>query len=213
MAQGRSSFSRICTFPMLAGAAALLLAVLAALMPAHADIYMYQDEEGIMHMTNVPDSNKYKLFMREPRPKPKRGSGSSSGDVRLYDGMISEAAKLYELEVSLIKAVMKVESNFNPNAVSVKGAKGLMQIMPQNYDSLDIRNPFDPRENIMGGVKYLKQLLERYEGRKHLALAAYNCGPDTVDRYRTIPPIDETEQYVKKVLEYYKVYKAKGIST
>ena len=133
--------------------------------------------------------------------------------MRLYDGVIREAAELYELEVSLIKAVMKVESNFNPNAVSVKGAKGLMQIMPQNYDSLDIRNPFDPRENIMGGVKYLKQLLERYEGRKHLALAAYNCGPDTVDRYRTIPPIDETEQYVKKVLEYYKVYKAKGIST
>ncbi|MCX5852499.1 MAG: transglycosylase SLT domain-containing protein [Deltaproteobacteria bacterium] len=213
MAQSRVSFSRICIIPMLAGAAALLLAVLAAPMPAHADIYMYQDEEGIMHMTNVPDSNKYKLFMREPRPKSKRGSGSSSGDVRLYDGMISEAAKLYELEVSLIKAVMKVESNFNPNAVSVKGAKGLMQIMPQNYDSLDIRNPFDPHENIMGGVKYLKQLLERYEGRKHLALAAYNCGPDTVDRYRTIPPIDETEQYVKKVLEYYKVYKAKGIST
>ena len=210
MVQGRS-FSRICVIPMLAGAAALLLVVLATLMPAHADIYMYQDEEGIMHMTNVPDSNKFKLFMREPRPKPKQVS--SSGDVRLYDGMISEAAKLYELEVSLIKAVMKVESNFNPNAVSMKGAKGLMQIMPQNYDSLDIRNPFDPRENIMGGVKYLKQLLERYEGRKHLALAAYNCGPDTVDRYRTIPPIDETEQYVKKVLEYYKVYKAKGIST
>lgn len=212
MAQGRVSFSRICIIPMLAGVAVVLGLYLGAAVNCSADIYIYNDEkEGTIHLTNVPSSSKFKLFIREPRPKPK--GVSSSGDVRLYDGVIREASEIYELEVSLIKAVMKVESNFNPKAVSVKGAKGLMQIMPQNYDSLDIRNPFDPRENIMGGVRYLKQLMDRYEGRLHLALAAYNCGPDTVDRYRTIPPIDETEQYVKRVLEYYKVYKAKGIST
>ena|GEM_PF-2395250 len=122
-----------------------------------------------------------------------------------FDKIIAQAAKKHNVNFLLIKAIIKVESNFNPGAISGKGAKGLMQIMPSNYDSLDINNPFDPTENIMGGTKYLKLLLIKF-GKLELALAAYNAGPNETIKYEGIPPFSETKIYVKKVKKLYNIF-------
>ena len=169
---------------------------------AFADIYMYKDSLGVVHFTNVPTSSKYKLYIKE---KPKKRLHIIS--TKKYDDMIRKAQKKYGVEFPLIKAVIKVESDFNPEAVSKKGAKGLMQIMPDNFKSLAVKDPFNPFQNIMGGALYLQQLLKRYENKLHLVLAAYNAGPEAVDKYKKIPPYEETQNYVKKVMETYSQYK------
>jgi soluble lytic murein transglycosylase-like protein len=120
-----------------------------------------------------------------------------------YTGYVHRAAEKYELEPELIKAVIKTESNGNHRAVSRKGAIGLMQLMPGTANDLNVSNPFNPEENIEGGARYLKQLLERFNGNLTLALAAYNSGPKTVEKYGSVPPILETRQYVKKVFSLY----------
>jgi len=152
-----------------------------------ADIYMYIDSNGILHFSNVPTSSQYRLYIKE-RP----GLGLGTPDPRSFDRIIKEAARTHGLSEPLIKAIIKAESNFNPQAISKKGAKGLMQIMPKNFNSLNIRNPFNPHENIMGGAKYFKQMHTRYNGKLPLALAAYNAGPQSVDKYKSIPPFPET---------------------
>ncbi len=169
---------------------------------ATADIYVYIDHEGTLHFTNTPTSNQYKVYMRETFKKPVSAYQGSS-----YDDVISEAARRHGLSSSLIKALFHVESYFNPKAVSKKGAIGLMQIMPQNLNALNISDPFDPWENLMGGASYLKSMLERFRGELPLALAAYNAGPTAVERYKDIPPYPETEAYVKKVMRYFRHYK------
>ncbi len=171
-------------------------------MNAIADIYMYIDSNGVLHFSNVPTSSQYRLYIKE-RP----GRTIEGGSSRSYDRIIREAAKTHGISEPLLKAIIKAESNFNPRAVSKKGAKGLMQIMPQNFTALNIRNPFNPRENIMGGAKYFKTLHTRYNGRLPLVLAAYNAGPNMVDKYKNIPPFPETQKYVEKVMRYYYVYK------
>jgi soluble lytic murein transglycosylase-like protein len=168
----------------------------------HADIYMYVDPNGVMHFSNIPTSSKYEVYLRERSLKPVR-----SAMAGVYDKYIFEASEKYGVPASLLKAVIRVESNFNPWAVSRKGAKGLMQIMPDNFKMLEIKDPFDPRENIMGGTKYLKKLLNKYRGKQPLALAAYNAGPQAVNRFNRIPPYKETENYVKKVMKFYHIYK------
>ncbi len=169
--------------------------------PAAADIYRYIDKNGVCHFTNVPVSSGYEIFIKE------EPGGEDDGEVYTsdkYDHFILQASRKHGLDFSLIKALIKVESNFNPKAVSRKGAKGLMQIMPENYSALNITDPFSPWENIMGGSCYLKEMLNRFDGNLSLALAAYNAGPGAVDQYnRMIPPYPETEDYVKKVLNYY----------
>jgi len=167
-----------------------------------ADIYMYIDSNGILHFSNVPTSSQYRLYIKE---RPGRGLGDPHPGS--FDRIIREAARTHGLSEPLLKAIIKAESNFNPRAISKKGAKGLMQIMPQNFNSLNIRNPFNPRENIMGGAKYFKQMHTRYNGKLPLALAAYNAGPHMVDKYKNIPPFPETRNYVEKVMKYYYVYK------
>lgn len=110
------------------------------------------------------------------------------------------------MEPSLVKAVIKAESDFDPMTVSSKGAKGLMQLMPETANDMEVENPFSPVENIFGGTRYLSLLLERFKNNKRLALAAYNAGPEVVETYKGVPPYPETRSFIDKVLEYYKQY-------
>jgi soluble lytic murein transglycosylase-like protein len=116
-----------------------------------------------------------------------------------YNEIIEEAAKLYDMDANLIHAVMQAESAFHPYAVSRAGAEGLMQLMPELADEMGVSNAFDPRENIMGGVRYLKRLLDYHNGNLDLALASYNAGPGNVERYGGVPPFRETRSYVKTI--------------
>ena len=179
-----------------------VIIIFASVLPVYADIYMYIDTEGVLHFTNTPTSSKYKIYIKE---KSRRSSNTHSTDK--YDRLIEEASKRHGVLFPLIKAVIKAESDFDPRAVSKAGALGLMQIMPQNVNTLKISDPFNPLENIMGGTRYFKQLIDKYEGKLQLALAAYNAGPNMVDYYNGIPPIKETENYVKRVMKYFYLFK------
>lgn len=180
----------------------MVIIIFASVLPVYADIYMYIDTEGVLHFTNTPTSSKYKIYIKE---KSRRSSNTHSTDK--YDRLIEEASKRHGVLFPLIKAVIKAESDFDPRAVSKAGALGLMQIMPQNVNTLKISDPFNPLENIMGGTRYFKQLIDKYEGKLQLALAAYNAGPNMVDYYNGIPPIKETENYVKRVMKYFYLFK------
>ncbi|WP_277752120.1 lytic transglycosylase domain-containing protein [Halobacillus salinus] len=118
------------------------------------------------------------------------------------DTIIQKASERFGVNVDLIRSVVKTESNFDADVVSHAGAQGLMQLMPQTAQGLGVENPFDPEQNVMGGTKYLKQMLDRYDGDSKLALAAYNAGPGNVDKYGGVPPFQETQHYVKKVLNF-----------
>jgi soluble lytic murein transglycosylase-like protein len=163
-----------------------------------ADIYKYIDSKGVLHFTNVPMASGYELYIKERPGKDPVFSVSNK-----YDNFIKLASKRHDIDFYLVKAMIKVESNFNNWAISKKGAKGLMQIMPDNYKQLKIKDPFNPWENIMGGTKYIKMMMKRFNGKLPLALAAYNAGPNAVDKFDEIPPYRETENYVKKVMKYY----------
>jgi soluble lytic murein transglycosylase len=169
---------------------------------AYADIYLYVDNEGVLHFTNVPTSSDYKTFMPEKIKRTGKWKNNKN-----YDDVIAEAARLHDVSFPLLKALIHVESYFNPKAVSNKGAMGLCQIMPQNLEPLDIGDPFDPWQNVMGGARYLKAMLNRFDGKLSLALAAYNAGPTAVERYNAIPPYPETQNYVEKVMKFFNIYK------
>lgn len=191
-----------------------ILAAAVAVRPAAADIYRHLDEKGVIHFTNVPDGPHFQLYIKEnlPTPAPKtnkvRGRGSSPSRAALYslpqlNGHIETVSQLYGLDPHLIRAVIHAESNFDPFAVSPKGAQGLMQLMPQTARELQVSDVFDPRENIDGGARYLRYLLDIYHQDISLALAAYNAGPEKVNTHRGIPPFPETQNYVQKVLQIY----------
>jgi soluble lytic murein transglycosylase len=169
---------------------------------AQADIYLYVDRHGVLHFTNTPTSSKFKVYMAE-KPKNRKNIYNNAD----YDDVIEEAAKRNDLSPPLLKALIHVESYFNPKAVSKKGALGLMQIMPENLELLNINDPFDPWENIMGGARYFKSMLERFSGQLDLALAAYNAGPTAVEKYNDIPPFPETRRYVDKVMQVFRRYR------
>ncbi len=201
---GDGSNSRGRAEPLYFPVTLVVIFLLVCLFPdiSRGDIYQYIDSEGIVYYTNTPTSSDYLLYIRENlsqvAPEP---------DSMAYDTIIQKAQAKYGIEFSLIKAVIQAESGFDSRAVSKKGAKGLMQIMPDNYKALSVSNPFDPSQNIMGGTRYLKQLLNRYDDKLPLALAAYNAGPGAVDKYRQIPPYPETRNYVQKVMTLYSRYK------
>jgi soluble lytic murein transglycosylase len=184
------------------GALVFVLLTLCVTPRAQADIYLYVDRHGVLHFTNTPTSSKFKVYMAE-KPKYRK----NLYNIAHYDDVINEAAKRNDLSTPLLKALIHVESYFNPKAVSKKGALGLMQIMPENLELLNINDPFDPWENIMGGARYLKSMLERFSGQLDLALAAYNAGPAAVEKYNDIPPFPETQQYVKKVMRTFRIYR------
>jgi soluble lytic murein transglycosylase-like protein len=169
-----------------------------------ADIYKYVDEEGIIHLTNVPTENDipYVLVMKE-----KRVIFELKGDVTRYDDMITRASERYRIDSALVKAIIKAESNFNHRAVSPVGARGLMQLMPATAATLQVQDSFHPENNIDGGVRYLRHLMNLFNGNLPLVLAAYNAGENTVLRYNYhIPPYQETQTYVKRVLDYFRKY-------
>jgi len=158
------------------------------------DIYYYQDSDGVLHFTDMPDSPDYRpYFCFNTGPDVDRGE---------ILGLIRRYCSHYDLDADLVQAVMEVESDFEPRAVSTKGAQGLMQIMPETQQDLGLQDPFDPEANIEAGVRYLKQMLNTFASVE-TALAAYNAGPGNVKRYQGLPPFPETQRYVKRVLSVY----------
>ena len=176
-----------------------------------AGIYRYEDEKGVIHFTNCPRDPKFKLYIRESKEdvgdENHSSSVSSIKDPSQYDSLISELSKKYQVDFALIKAMIRAESGFNPLAVSRKGARGLMQLMPETALRMNVSNIFNPRENVEGGVRYFKYLLSLFNNDLRLSLAAYNAGENVVAELRSIPPYRETVDYVKKVLSYYQSYR------
>jgi len=187
-----------------------LLLILVSVSVAFADIYKYVDENGVICYTDAPLGKKADKVHREKKSaavasssEEKQVSRRTSRDSGDYHAIVHEKASNYNVDPSLIKAVIKTESNWNCHALSKKGAMGLMQLMPSTANDLNVHNPFDPEENIEGGTKYLKYLLEKFNGDLTLALAAYNAGPKKVEKFGYVPPIAETKQYVNRVLSLY----------
>lgn len=177
---------------------------------SHADIYRYVDSKGVIHFSNVPTNPNYRLYMKEERgsrPLLSESKLLSRAKLDRYDPLIQHTARRHGLDHSLVTAVIKVESDFDPGAVSSKGARGLMQLMPGTARELGVRDSFDPWENVEGGVRYLRNLLEFFNGNLPLALAAYNAGREAVLQHGGIPPYPETRQYVEKVLQYYDLFR------
>jgi hypothetical protein len=178
-------------------------------IPSAADALRLIDGEGVVHFTNVPEDPRYRglpgtsgtIAGGRPKSDPPRGS---------YATEIHEISRQYDVDPVLVQAVVRVESAFNPSAVSRKGAGGLMQLMPRTASALGVFDRFDPRENIRGGVRHLRYLLDRYRGNVTMAIAAYNAGEGAVDLHRGIPPYPETEQYVQRVLGQADVSGARG---
>ncbi|HPD61464.1 MAG TPA: transglycosylase SLT domain-containing protein [Thermodesulfobacteriota bacterium] len=173
-------------------------------LSASADIYRYIDEKGTVHFTNVPTDKRYKLYLHSCEGYFR----ATKYDCKIYDPLIREMATKYQVDGDLVRAVIKAESDFNPSAVSPKGAKGIMQLMPETAEDMSVKNIFSPRDNIEGGVKYLRRLLNLFNNDLHLTVAAYNAGENAVIGCNyAIPPYCETQDYVKKVLLYLRDYK------
>ena len=172
--------------------------------PATAQIYSYRDASGMLVLSDsapADPSLPVRTFAAVNTAERLRVTRPVSGAYReLFDELIVKYAEAQGLRVDLVRAVVQVESGYNPRALSVKGAMGLMQLMPDTARLLDVKRPFDPEENIRGGARYLRLLLDRFDGNEELALAAYNAGPEAVGRYgNRIPPYRETRDYVRKV--------------
>jgi soluble lytic murein transglycosylase-like protein len=188
----------------------LLLLTLAA-VPALADIYKYEDESGVLHFTDAPTDRRFKIFMRDIKKDRKLRTTfklSACRNPAEFEPIINACALEFGVDKALVKAVIHAESGYNPNAVSSKGAQGLMQLMPKTAQCLKVSNSFDPTENIRGGVRYLRFLLDTFKGDVALAVAAYNAGLSRVAQYGGIPPFEETRNYVSKVLSYQQSYRS-----
>jgi len=184
--------------------------VLSGTAPAVADFYMYKDKGGVLKFTNAPAQPGYKFFMSEA-PRLLRLKGFlDPARAKKYDPLIASAAERYKIDKSLIKGVIRAESGFVPHATSPKGAQGLMQLMPATARLHGVVQAYDPEDNIEGGVRHLRLLLDRYGGNVRLALAAYNAGAGAVDKYGGVPPYPETWQYLDRVMSFREHYARQG---
>jgi len=210
---------------MRALAAIALVATTATLAPlgARADIYQCRGEDGAVHYTNVRQPGlRCTVAVRESSRAPAPAAGAPGHVSRpapsprpanaehLFEPFIAEAARTYQLPHAFIRAVVRVESNFNPTVVSEAGAIGLMQLMPRTARSMGVYDPFDPRQNILGGTRYLRILANKFNGDLVLTVAAYNAGEGAVIRHRGVPPYTETRRYVQRVLRHYYAYRSSG---
>ncbi len=189
-------------------AALALLLLLGIPSTVSGAVYRFIDDRGVIHFTNTPEDGRYRWYGASQRALAERQRGRSSQPPPpedAYDKVILRAARNHRVEPALVKAVIAAESNFEVRAVSRVGAQGLMQLMPQTSRVLGVGNPFHPVENVEGGARYLREMLDRY-GDLRRALAAYNAGPNAVDHYQGVPPYDETRDYVVRVLNYYRGY-------
>jgi soluble lytic murein transglycosylase-like protein len=178
---------------------------------ARADIYAFTDAAGVTHYSNVPVDPRYARILAEPSAPAAGASSSAEWKIRAaaYSELIDDAARRAGVSPALLRAVIAVESAFDPLAVSSKGAQGLMQLRPATAKRYGVHRPFDPRDNLRGGASYIRDLLKRYGNDLELALAAYNAGEDAVDRHgRTIPPFPETRAYVPAVMKFYRRFLA-----
>ena len=181
----------------------ILVSIIPFVHSSYADMYSYIDGGGVQHYTNIPPvDRRYSLKWRTKRTFT-RANGTYNYP-KSYEGEILKAARQYNIDPDLVRAVIKVESNFSSTAVSQKGAIGVMQLMPETAQDYSVNDPFNPTENINGGTKYLKDLVEMFNGNLQLALAAYNAGQNAVIKYGfKVPPYAETIDYVEKVLTHY----------
>jgi soluble lytic murein transglycosylase-like protein len=188
----------------------LLILLISSSGISFADIYKYEDSEGVIHFTDAPTDRRFKIFMRDiekdKRLRTNFGLGRSSRNPAEFDQIINSCSTEFGVDKSLVKAVIQAESGYNPNAVSSKGATGLMQLMPGTARDLKVANSYNPADNIRGGVRYLRFLLDTFKGDVTLALAAYNAGLGKVAKHGGVPPYEETRNYVSKVLSYQKTY-------
>jgi soluble lytic murein transglycosylase-like protein len=188
---------------------------------ASADIYQYVDAQGVIHFTNIRNDPRYRVYIRGDKALHANGYAGSptTGGIAVppserdptrftrFDEWIHDAATLYQIPEQLVRAVIKVESDYDPRAVSVSGARGLMQLMPDTAMRLEVHDIDDPRENIFGGVRFLRILANDFNGDLELTIAAYNAGGEAVIRYGGIPPYAQTQNYVVKVTKYYHRYR------
>jgi soluble lytic murein transglycosylase-like protein len=197
--------------------AALALGVL-AVGPTVADIYSYTDKDGTVHFTNIKPKGKggkkYKLYLKTPdRRKARPGvvpiPARSTDPARYsrYDASIIEASRNYAIPEPFIRAVIRVESDYDPRVVSIAGAQGLMQLMPGTAKRMNVKNPFDPHDNIMGGTRYLRHLANMFGGDMVLTIAGYHAGEGAVLKYGGVPPYSTTKGYIRRVLKFYYRYK------
>lgn len=175
---------------------------------AGADIYRYVDRDGVLHYSNTQPDERFTLYLREgPKASP-RAPGSALPGGSWMTGYVDRFSRANDLPPALVHAIIKAESNGQRKAVSSKGAKGVMQLMPFTSKRLRVADPFDPIENIEGGIKYIKELLVAFEGDLTNTVAAYNAGPAAVRKYGGVPPYEETRLYVRRVMDLYRQYSA-----
>lgn len=191
--------------------AAVILGIIGAIAAgaagsARADIYMFVDERGVVHLNDHPMDARFRLMVRDSVPSDQAplSVAPARSDPRAYESLIAGASQRYGVPVNLVRAVIHVESGFNTRAVSPKGAAGLMQLMPGTAARYGVADRMDAAQNIHGGTRYLGDLLALFKQDLRLALAAYNAGEDIVLRYRRVPPYAETRTYVERVLTSYR---------